>query len=75
MLYVVDPSRAWYSGGDEGLAYWEDRLALSTQQYKKVLMLGDSMGATACLMFCKQATSVLAFCPQVSAGRCVLWRG
>ncbi len=35
-----------------------------TSQYNHVFMLGDSMGATACLLFSHLATSVQAFCPQ-----------
>ena len=35
------------------------------KQYDKVVMLGDSMGATASLVFSDLATAVVAFCPQV----------
>lgn len=43
--------------------YYE-RLAKVTSEYDKVLMMGDSMGATASLLF-SLATRVLAFCPQI----------
>jgi dienelactone hydrolase len=36
-----------------------------TQQYKHVVMMGDSMGATAALLFSPLATKVMSFCPQV----------
>lgn len=54
------------TGGDEGFGYWWDRLAEVTGQYSRVLMLGDSMGATAALMFSPLATAVHAFAPQAS---------
>jgi hypothetical protein len=44
---------------------YSSRLRQYTQQYKHVVMVGDSMGATGALLFSPQATSVLAFCPQV----------
>jgi hypothetical protein len=52
------------AGGDDGFEYWWDRLAEVTGQYSRVLMLGDSMGATAALMFSPLATAVQAFAPQ-----------
>ncbi|KAG2424858.1 hypothetical protein HYH02_015121 [Chlamydomonas schloesseri] len=66
VLYVADPSRDWYGGGDEAaFTYYRSRLAATTRCYRRVLLLGDSMGATACLMFADLATAALAFCPQV----------
>lgn len=68
VLYVADPSRDWYGGGSEAAyAYYRSRLAATTRSYRRVLMLGDSMGATACLLFADLATAALAFCPQVRA--------
>lgn len=64
-LYVVDPSRSWYHGGDERFDDYYDRLQKVTQTYKRVLMLGDSMGATAALLFSPLATAVQVFSPQV----------
>ena len=66
VLYVVDPSRGWYGGGDD-VEYnnYASRLARVTKNYEKVVMIGDSMGATASLLFAGQATSVHAFCPQI----------
>lgn len=67
VLYVADPSRSWYGGGDDSaLDVWTQRMVQYTSRYNRVLMLGDSMGATAALLFCQQATAVLAFCPQVN---------
>ncbi|KAG1680551.1 hypothetical protein FOA52_014998 [Chlamydomonas sp. UWO 241] len=68
VLFVVDSERGWYRGGDasdEGVAYYAERLRQYTSRYARVLMLGDSMGATAALLFSDQATAVLSFCPQV----------
>ncbi|KAH7622124.1 putative Leucine-rich repeat-containing protein 1 [Nannochloris sp. 'desiccata'] len=68
VLYVVDPYRGWYCGGDDDVEYskiWEKRLEKVTRHYDHVVMIGDSMGATASLLFAGQATSVHAFCPQI----------
>ena len=64
-----------HAGGDEGFLYWWDRLAAVTGRYSRVLMLGDSMGATAALLFSPLATSVHAFTPQaglLTLRRCVV---
>eukprot|EP00878_Enallax_costatus_P005986 GHUV01006278.1.p2 GENE.GHUV01006278.1~~GHUV01006278.1.p2 ORF type:complete len:465 (+),score=146.42 GHUV01006278.1:1741-3135(+) len=67
VLYMVDSHRSWYCGGDPALMQerYGSRLQQYTQQYKHVLMIGDSMGATGALLFSPLATSVLSFCPQV----------
>jgi hypothetical protein len=68
VLFVVDPYRGWYCGGEDDVAYskiWEERLEKVTRHYNHVVMIGDSMGATASLLFAGQATSVHAFCPQI----------
>ena len=61
-----------YAGGDNGRQYWWDRLAAVTGRYSRVLMLGDSMGATAALLFSPLATAVHAFTPQVRHAMMVL---
>lgn len=67
VLYVVDPSRLWYEGGDAATfqRLYYDRLRRYTRRYSHVVMVGDSMGASAALMCSPLATAVLAFCPQV----------
>eukprot|EP00249_Psilotum_nudum_P022237 c28429_g1_i1 orf=1054-1917(+) len=45
--------------------YYKQELKIACQNYKRVIMLGDSMGGSAALMFSCLATSVIAFCPQV----------
>lgn len=67
VLYVVDPSRLWYEGGDAATfkRLYYDRLQRYTSCYSHVVMVGDSMGASAALMCSPLATAVLAFCPQV----------
>lgn len=67
VLYVVDPCRAWYYGGDSALMQQQymSRLEMYTKHYDMVVMIGDSMGATAALLFSPLATAVMAFCPQV----------
>ena len=54
-----------FSGGDERFGEYFDRLSQVTRKYKRVLMLGDSMGASAALLFSPLATAVQAFSPQV----------
>lgn len=66
VLFVVDPARSWYGGGhDKEFDKYASRLSTITSRYNHVVMIGDSMGATAALMFADQATCVHAFCPQV----------
>ena len=61
---------AYFAGGDDGVAVYKERLERVCKSYKTVVMLGDSMGATAALLFAPLATSVLAFCPQVRREDC-----
>ncbi|GBF94601.1 hypothetical protein Rsub_06716 [Raphidocelis subcapitata] len=67
VLFVVDPFRDWYRGGDAAAleSTYHSRLSEAAAGYGRVLMVGDSMGATAALLFSRLATAVLAFCPQV----------
>jgi acetyl esterase/lipase len=65
VLIVVDPSRSWYGGGTMQTTYWAQRLGRTTEGYAAVVMLGDSMGASASLLFSQLASHVIAFCPQV----------
>lgn len=66
-LFVVDPTRSWYRGGEEeGYDYYKQRIAEFSSRYEKVLLLGDSMGGTAALLFSGLATAVHAFTPQVN---------
>lgn len=64
-LYVVDPGRQWFGGCDYMFDHYFETLQGITKQYDKCVMIGESMGASAALMFADLATSVLAFCPQV----------
>ncbi|KAH9302639.1 hypothetical protein KI387_014222, partial [Taxus chinensis] len=45
--------------------YFYNELEEALKNYKAIVMLGDSMGASAALTFSSLATSVIAFCPQV----------
>lgn len=69
VLYVVDPDRNWYSGGDDGFLEYDESIAIIASRYKHVMFIGDSMGATASLMFAKHANTVHAFCPQIHLGK------
>ena len=50
---------------EEEVSKWNKQLEDTCTKYSRVLFLGDSMGATASLVFAEHATRVLAFCPQV----------
>jgi Leucine-rich repeat (LRR) protein len=71
VLYVCDVERSWYAGNkmtgnvEEEVSKWNNRLQDICSKYSRVLYLGDSMGASASLVFAEHATRVLAFCPQV----------
>ncbi|CAG9466477.1 unnamed protein product [Pedinophyceae sp. YPF-701] len=64
-LFVVDSQRSWYGGLDGGWKSYRSRLAQAAAGYDAVVLLGDSMGASACLMFAGLASRAVAFCPQV----------
>ncbi|KAL4428234.1 hypothetical protein ABPG75_002323 [Micractinium tetrahymenae] len=68
VLYVVDPARSWYGGGDEGYELYEGRLRAACAPYRSVVFIGDSMGATGALLFAHLATEVHAWTPQVDLG-------
>lgn len=54
------------SGGGDGVgAYYREELVEAVKGYERVVMIGDSMGGSASLLFSPLASSVLAFCPQV----------
>lgn len=63
----TDSASSPASGCVSGLgSYYRRELEVALRPYKQVIMLGDSMGASAALMFSPLATSVIAFCPQVN---------
>ena len=49
-------------------AYYRAEIAAATEGYERVVMLGDSMGATGALMHADKASAVVAFSPQVGRG-------
>ena len=73
VLYVADTARSWYGGsgfgdGDAGETAerrWRGAIAEISRRYGRVVHLGDSMGASAALLFADLADVSLAFCPQV----------
>jgi len=71
VLYVCDVERSWYVSNDASVDQdaeferWRASLRDACAPYARVLYVGDSMGASASLMFAEHATRVLAFCPQV----------
>lgn len=69
VLYVVDPERSWYHGGDDRFQDYDAAIQSVAIAYDNVLFLGDSMGATACLLFAHHAHVVHAFCPQIDLSK------
>lgn len=71
VLYVTDTTRSWYhggmnlSGGDPAETEWRGAIAEVASKYQRVLHLGDSMGASAALVYADVADHAIAFCPQV----------
>ncbi|CAI5535393.1 unnamed protein product [Closterium sp. Naga37s-1] len=57
----TDTSTGGYTDG----AYYRREIAAAVEGYDRVVMIGDSMGASAALMFSEFGSSVLSFCPQV----------
>eukprot|EP00897_Mesotaenium_endlicherianum_P006528 jgi/Mesen1/5903/ME000003S06934 len=65
-------------GGEEGGslgAYYREELSAAVGSYERVVMLGDSMGASASLLFSPLAHTVIAFCPQVDLSRAAIKPG
>eukprot|EP00249_Psilotum_nudum_P022238 c28429_g1_i2 orf=1054-1815(+) len=62
---TIDNSTCLRKLEDQLCWYYKQELKIACQNYKRVIMLGDSMGGSAALMFSCLATSVIAFCPQV----------
>ena len=69
ILFVVDPHRSWYGGGDDRYYAYRQAIAKAASNYPNVLFIGDSMGATASLMYAEYATTIHAFCPQIDLGK------
>lgn len=75
VLYVADVTRSWYHGegigpggtasNDEAERTWREGIGRVAGRYARVLNLGDSMGASASLLFADVADYAIAFCPQV----------
>jgi len=68
-LFVMDPSCSWYwncpNGSWEGFAYYEAQIATMAKGFRRVVMLGDSMGGSGALLYSHLATLVISFVPQV----------
>jgi len=62
MVHALQPLR---TGPQGSLEHYRERIQGFTSGYGHVVMLGDSMGATASLLFSPLASAVISFCPQV----------
>jgi hypothetical protein len=70
VAHALDTAKSWYTsdpttGVFDGGAWWDATLAELCAPYKKVVLLGDSMGGTAALRFARHADAVVAFVPQI----------
>ena len=71
VAHALDVSRSWFltdpkSGEYDDGAWWDASLAALCAPYRRVCLLGESMGGTAALRFATHAThSVIALAPQV----------
>ena len=70
VAHALDTAKTWYcsnpmTGHFDGGAWWDATLAELCAPYRKVVLLGDSMGGTAALRFARHADAVVAFVPQV----------
>jgi len=78
VMYVVDPHRAWYGGGDAdgaGLDHYRGAVARAAAEYRGTVTLGDSMGGSACLLMSDLADVSLAFTPQTQLTECSIRPG
>ena len=70
VAHALDTAKTWYCSNpmtgelDDG-AWWDATLAELCAPYRKVVLLGDSMGGTAALRFARHADTVVAFVPQI----------
>jgi hypothetical protein len=71
VLFVADPAQSWYqkddSGNFGGFSQYESRIKVASKAYKRVSLIGDSMGGSGALLFSHLASEsvVVAFSPQV----------
>lgn len=70
VAHALDTAKTWYdsdptTGEFDGGAWWDTTLAELCAPYKKVVLIGDSMGGTAALRFAQHADAVVAFVPQI----------
>jgi hypothetical protein len=70
-LFVIDPAYSWYMQDPgcswTGFEFYEHKIKeyIARGGYKRVAMLGDSMGGSAALLFSHLATNVCSFVPQI----------
>ena len=72
-FYLQDPTGSWQGESDKvwealmcgvsGIRYYKQQLQALLSGYSDVCFIGDSMGASAALLFSELATRVLAFVP------------
>jgi len=70
VLYVADPSNSFYlqdpTGGWNGIDYFHALITRYSRPYLgRILLVGSSMGATACLQHARLGARALAFAPRI----------
>jgi len=74
-LFLIDPNQSWYLNDPKlqwnGYEYHSEKLKnfIKESNYKKVMFIGASLGATAALLYSNMSDLVLAFNPQVDINR------
>ena len=68
-LYVADPSNSYYlqdpNNKWEGVQYYEALVRSYASKYEHVLLIGSSMGASACLLHAHLGSRAIAFAPRI----------
>jgi len=69
-LFLVDPLQSWFlndpNGEWKGFEYLSEKLSELFQEYQKVLLIGNCMGASGAMLFSHLADRVLVFNPHVA---------
>lgn len=70
VLFVADPAQSWYQkesrGHFNGFEEYEKRIGVASRSYRRISIVGDSMGGSAALLFSHLATdAVVSFSPQI----------
>ena len=69
-LFLMDPSQMWYLKGTKrdwkGFEELNEKLKIISEEYEKVIMIGNCLGATGALLFSSHSNYTIAFNPFVN---------